>query len=122
MSRLSRLQFTSTSSVVALVFFVSLVAVLTAAWISGIPKRPIIYAVAVYIGPSVFILVGLLRSRTMAIYHVAVLLVAGGFSISTFNQAMTTEKQLVFDWFPKFIGLFVTFYIIHLLPERKIPS
>jgi hypothetical protein len=71
----SRLQFTSTNSVVALVFFVSLVVVLTAAWISGILKRPIIYAAAVYIGPRVFILMGLLRSRMMlSIYHVAALL------------------------------------------------
>ena len=118
---LSRLQHKSNSSVLALAFLVLLSVVLAIAWISGIPQRPIIYAVTVYIGPPIFILVGILRSTKMAALHVVTLLVAGGVSISKFNQAMTIEKQLVFSWFPIFLGLFIVFYIIHLLPQREIP-
>ncbi len=47
--------------VLAMAFLVLLSAALTIAWISGFPQRPIIYAVSVYIGPPIFILVGLLR-------------------------------------------------------------
>ena len=109
----------STSSILALVFLVSLCVILAAAWILGIPLRPIIYATAVYIGPILFIVMGLLRSKMMAMLHLVALFVAWGITLSNFDQAVTLEKQLVFEWFPIFLGLWITFYIVHLIPKRK---
>lgn len=118
----SNIQLLSKSNLVA-VGFVSLLAIaLLMAWTLGWPKKPILYYGTVFVGSGLFILMGVVRSRAMTLLHMLALIIAGTLTYLNFNEAMSVQKQMTFQWPPVLIGLFLIFYFIHLRPTRLLAA